>query len=133
MFHFASWASLALAVLLLVGHVFAPSLPPETASRLAQDPPPFIWLVPGLMHPTAAGALAGLSLSVSLLAATIGAAGLVVVKRADDQILMRGVARAFALGTTGLLALSIADSFGVQTFVISVVALCFAMAAVPQE
>jgi hypothetical protein len=133
MFYFASWASLALAALLVAGHVFAPGLAPEAASRLGQDPPPFIWLVPGLMHPTAAGALTGLSLSVSLLTATIGAAGLVVAKRADDEVLMRGVARAFALGTAGLLVLSIADSFGVQTFVISVVALCFAMAAVPQE
>jgi hypothetical protein len=133
MFWFASWASLGLAVLLLAGHLLAPGLTPEAATRLAQDPPPFIWLVPGLLHPDAAGALTGLSLSVSLLMATIGAAGLVVVKRAEDEVLIRGVARAFALGTSGLLALSIADSFGVQTFVISIVALCFAMAAVPQE
>jgi hypothetical protein len=105
----------------------------EAALRLGQDPPPFIWRVPGLMHPHAAGAVSGLSLSVALLTATIGAAGLVVAKRADDAVLVRGVARAFAIGTAGLLALSIADSFGVHTFLISVVALCFAMAAVPQE
>jgi len=133
MFAFASWASLALAGLLVAGHVLAPGLTPAAASLLASDPPPFIWRVASLMHPNAASTLNGLSLSVALLTATMGAAGLVVVKRADDEVLMRGVARAFAIGAGGLLALSIADSFGVHTFVISVVALCFAMAAVPQE
>ena len=133
MFYCASWVSLALSVLLLAGHLFGPGLTSEAALRLGQDPPPFIWRVPGLMQPHAAGAFNSLSLSVALLTATIGAAGLVVAKRADDAVLVRGVARAFAIGMAGLLAMSIASSFGVQTFVISIVALCFAMAAVPQE
>src|SRR6185369_12985618 len=40
MFAFASWASIALAALLVAGHVFAPGLPPATAALLGSDPPP---------------------------------------------------------------------------------------------
>jgi hypothetical protein len=130
-FRLGCWTAFAVAALHLVLHVWAAPLPADV-QRLDAVPPPAVIAVPGLLQPRTSGVLAGFSLAVGLFAATMGAAGLVLVKRTTDVVVLRGVARAFALGATGLLLLAILDFFSVLTFAIAAMALCFAMATVSE-
>lgn len=135
LFRVACWSAVGAAVLHLAAHVLVPAdLPAHAAAALAQTPAPHVFRVPGLLQPSFSDFVGGLSLSLSALLASIGGAGLAVAKHGGgDPKLMRGVAGAFALGMGALLVLSIAQFFGLQTFAIAVAALCFALAAVPEQ
>ena len=75
----------------------------------------------------------GFSLAFALLMTTMAAAGLAVQRRGrEDALLMRGVARAYALGFGALLVISVLSFFSVQSFFIAATALCFALAAVSE-
>jgi tryptophan-rich sensory protein len=96
--------------------------------------PAYVIQVPGLRQPTYLGVVSALSLSYALLFATIGAAGLAVVRHGQHQPkLLRAVAGAFATGTALALVVSVVLSFSLQTFVLAVVPMCFGLAAVPEE
>jgi hypothetical protein len=133
MLRLGCWIACGFAVLHLAIHL-ATAGPLAAATSPAGAAPPFVFRIPGLLQPEFAGVFTGFSLSVSLLAATIGAGGLAVIRYGgDNEPLLRGVARAFAIGTAGLLVVSIASFFSLQTFVISLMAMCFGLACVPQE
>ena len=141
LFQLGCWLACATAALHLVAHVaIGGTAAPAAASSVAtdavqpaQEVPPYLLLVPGQEWPAREKVADGLSLSLVALLATIGAAGLAVGKRGHgDALLMRGVARAYAVGAAAVLVVSIFDFFSVQTFFLSMVALCFALAAVPE-
>jgi hypothetical protein len=135
MFQLGCWTAFGTAVLHLLAHLFAPGgLSAESAEPLRALPPPFVFLVPGSRQPHFTGTVSAFSLVLPLLLTTIGAAGLAVLRYGHrDDALLRGVSRSFALGTAGLLLLSIGEFFSLQTFAISLVAMCFGLASVPQE
>jgi hypothetical protein len=96
--------------------------------------PTHVWLVPGLWQPTFAGVLDGFSLTVAMLTATLGAAGLVVMHfgHAEPE-LTRRLARVFAIGMAMCLIVSVATMFSVETFFVATAAMCFGLASVRPE
>lgn len=134
LFQLGCWTAVAAALLHVSALLVVPGgLSEHATAALAQTSPPHVFRVPGLRQPTFLGVLEGMSLGVPILLASIGAAGLVVARRGSaDPRLVRGVAGAFALGTGALLLLSIAQFFSLLTFVLAIVAMCFALAAVPE-
>jgi hypothetical protein len=135
LFQLGCWVAFATAIVHLAEHVSGlNALGPDAAASINAFPATYVILVPGLHQPTFLSVLNGFSLSLALLVATIGGAGLVVLRYGADQpLLLRGVARVFAIGTGMLLALSIEGFFSVQTFCMATMALCFALSAVSQE
>lgn len=135
LFQLGCWVAFATAILQVAAHVLTPIVAdPHVEAGLALLPPASVFLVPGLRQPTFTSVFDGLSLSLAMLVATIGAAGLAVIRHGlESPLLMRGVARAFALGSAMLLVLSITDYFSILTFPIAVMAMCFALAAVTPE
>lgn len=135
LFQFGCWTAIAAAVVHLIAHLTVQTdFSPHATEALAQMTPPYVFRVPGLRQPTFLGVFAGLSLVLPLLLASIGAAGLAVARHGrNDRRLVRSVAGVFAIGVGTLLVVSVARFFGLQTFVIAVVAMCFALAAVPEE
>lgn len=131
LFQFGCWSALATAVLHVVAHILVPA----AAGAVAPGAPaPHIVRVPGVLRPDVLSVLNGFSLGVAMLLASIGAAGLAVARHAGDYaVLLRRVAGAFAIGTGGLFVLSVMQFFSLQSFALSIVALCFALAAVPEE
>lgn len=135
LFQFGCWSAVGAAVLHLAAYLAIPAdLSGHAADALAQMTPPHVFRVPGLRQPVFTGILDGFSLAWPVLLASIGAAGMAVARHGRDNAkLLRGVAGAFALGTGALLVLSVVRFFSLQTFAIAIVALCFALAAVPEE
>lgn len=131
-FQFGCWSAIAAAMLHLAAYFAVPAdLSTLDAAAVAA---PHVFVVPGMFQPSLLSVTSGLSLSLALLLASIGGAGLAVVRHGGDHAkLLRGVSGAFALGTGALLVVSVAQFFGVLTFVIAVVALCFGLASVPEE
>jgi hypothetical protein len=120
----------ATAVLHLVGHLVFPT---PAGSPAVSGRPPGLFLVPGQDIPTSQDVAKGFSLAWALLLATLASAGLAVGKRGyEDTVLLRGVARAYALGAAVLLVISVQNFFSLQSFLIAIVALCFALAMVPE-
>jgi len=128
LFQLGCWMAWVTAAIHLAGHVFvAGTQPPVSGS------PAYLFLIPNQPVPDAAAVADGLSLALPLLLVTLGAAGLVVHRRgADDPALLRGVARAYALGTGILLAVSVLSFFSLLSFLLVVTALCFALAGVTE-
>lgn len=135
LFQLGCWVAFATALLHLAAHIAGPAtVSPHATAGLSMLSPSYVFIVPGLRRPTFVSVIDGLSLSVALLIATIGATGLAVLKHGSESpLLLRGVTRAFAVGSAGLLVISITDYFSMQTFLISVMAMCFALAAVTPE
>ncbi len=135
LFQLGCWLAFATAIVHLAEHVSGlNALEPGAVANINALRATYVILIPGLHQPTFLSVLNGFSLSLALLVATIGAAGLVVLKYGADQpLLLRGVSRALAIGTGMLLALSIEGFFSAQTFVMATMALCFALSAVSQE
>jgi hypothetical protein len=132
LFRLGCWVALATALAHLAAHVIVPgSL--DAAPGAATATPSAVFLVPGLRQPTFVSVFDGFSLSLAVLLATLGGAGLTVANYADGSAtLMRRVSRTFALGTAMLLIVSVAEFFSLVTFLIAVFALCFALAAVTE-
>lgn len=135
LFQLGCWAAFGAAALHLVAHVaITGGLSPHAAEGLSASPATHLIAIPGIRQPTLQGMVDGFSLGLSLLLATIGAAGLVVARYGhDDARLFRGVARAFTLGTAALLMVSIARFFSLDTFALAVVVTCFGLACVPEH
>lgn len=135
LFQLGCWMAFAVAACQLLVHVAAGSeLSPHAVAGLALEPPGYVFLVPGLRQPTFPGVVDALSLSFALLFATIGAAGLAVVRHGQlNPRLLRAVAGALATGTGLALVVSVVLAFSLQTFVLAVVPMCFALATVPPE
>jgi hypothetical protein len=135
LFQLGCWLAFATAVAHLAEHVSGlNALDPAIVAHIDTVRPTYVIPIPGLHQPTFLGVLNGFSLSLSLLLATIAAAGFVVLKYgADHALLLRGVSRAFAFGIGMLVVLSIEGFFSLQTFFMLVTALCFALSAVSQE
>jgi hypothetical protein len=133
LFDLGCWLALVTAGIHLVGHLLVSgSAVPGSAATPGQRPA-YLFLVQGQSVSSTDQVADGLSLSFSLLLATLGSAGLVVGKRGhDDALLLRGVARAYALGTGVLLVVSILTFFSFQTFAIATMAVCFGLATVTE-
>jgi hypothetical protein len=132
LFKLGCWTAFATAALHLLAHLLVPS-----ADKPGPEPadlrPGYLVLVPGQPIPSAGEVADGFSLAFSLLLATMAAAGIVVAHRGqDDPLLLRGVARAFAIGSGVLLVLSVLLFFSLQSFAIAAMALCFALGAVSE-
>ena len=135
LFQLGCWVAFATAVVHLAEHVSGlNALDPVIVTHINAARPTYVIPIPGVHQPTFLSVLNGFSLSVSLLLATIGAAGLVVLKYGAGQaLLLRGVSRAFGFGLGMLVVLSIEGFFSVQTFFMVVAALCFALSGVSRE
>lgn len=135
LFQLGCWVAIAGAALHLAIHVIGGrSLSPHAQAGMSMMAPDYVILVPGLRQPTYLGIVDALSLSYALLLATVGAGGLAVARHGRyEPTLLRGVAGAFAVGTGLSLVVSVALSFGLMTFVLAVAAMCFGLAAVPEE
>lgn len=131
LFRLGCWVAFATAAIHLLAHLFMTGSPQSVDS--ATTWPAYLFTVPGQTIPSIGQVADGFSLSFSLLLATIAGAGLVVATRgADDPLLLRGVSRAYAMGSGVLLVISILMFFSVQSFAIAMMALCFALAAVSE-
>ena len=124
----------AVAIVHLAAHIVGTSeLSPHASAQLNMLAPSHVFVIPGIRRPLFTSVLDGLSLSLTVLVATLGAAGLSVLAHAQDERLLKSMARVFALGSSALLFLSISEFFSLQTFVIAMMTMCFALAAVSQE
>jgi len=66
--------------------------------------------------------------------ATFGAVGLMVVRRGtEDPVLVRGVARAFALSSAVLLVISLTHFFIIPSLFIALMTVSFAVASVSER
>jgi hypothetical protein len=132
LFELGCWLAFATAVVQVAGHLMRPA-PSALAASLAGVTAPYLIFVPGQDAPTWVQAFDGYSVSMPLLLATLGAAGLAVQKRGyQDATLLRGVARAYAVGSAVLLVVAVISFFSLQAFFIATMALCFALAAVTE-
>jgi hypothetical protein len=132
LFELGCWTAFATAAVHLAGHVLASGAGHDTAvsvERLSGA----LFLVPGQDPPSPDQVAGGFSLALSLLLGTLAAAGVAVGKRGhEDPTLLRGVAKAYAVGGAVLLVVSILMFFSLQTFFIAAMALCFALASVTE-
>ena len=135
LFQLGCWVAFVVAGLQVLAHVVGgQEASPHAEAGLRMLSPDYVVLVPGLRQPTFLGIVDALSLNYALLLATIGAAGLAVVRHGQgNSKLLRSVAGAFAIGTGMALVTSVALSFSLQTFVLAIVAICFGLSAVPEE
>lgn len=135
LFQLGCWVAIATSIVHLAAHITGASL-----VGAGYDPalevllPTHVWLVPGLWQPSFAGVLDGFSLTVAMLTATIGGAGLVIVGYKDvEPTLTRRVARVFAIGMAMFLLVSITSMFSIETFFVATTAMCFGLASVTPE
>lgn len=135
LFHLGCWCCFGAAFVHALAHVAGGhELSPHALAGLSLLPPDFVIAVPGSRQPSYRGIVEGLSLSLPVLLATVGGAGLAVARHGrGDAALVRAVAGAFALGTTAVLLLSGIFFFSLVTFVLALPAMCFALAAVREE
>ena len=135
LFQLGCWMAVVVAAAHALVHVAtAGDLTPHAEAGLAMLGPRYVLPVPGLRQPTYPGIVSAMSLTITLLFATIGAAGLAVVRRRDfTPRLLRSVAGALAAGTGLTLVVSVALAFSAETFLIALVPICFGLAAVPEE
>lgn len=134
-FRLGCWAAFVASAVHVSAHVFgAGGISPHAATALAAAPAPYVFSVPGLLRPSFLAMVDGFSLAWPVLLAAMGAAGLAVARHGDGNAsLLRSVAGSFALGTGALLVLSVMQFFGLQSFAIAVVAICFGLACVPEH
>lgn len=135
LFQLGCWVAVAAAALHVAVHVMVGGdLSPHAEAGMSMLSPDYVVRVPGLRQPTYRGVVDALSLSHALLLATIGAGGLAVARHGQfNPKLLRAVAGAFAIGTGMALITSAVLSFSLETFVLAIVAICFGLAAVPEE
>ena len=132
LFQLGCWVACATAALHLIGHIFVAGT--AGSPWAAGASPAYLFLVPGQQVPSPSEVADGLSLALSLLLATLGAAGLAVLNRGHaDPVMMRGMARIYGLGIGLVLLVSILDFFSLQTFLLAIAGMCFGLAAVSEE
>jgi hypothetical protein len=123
-FKFACWVTFLTAAIHMVGHV-AGSPPPANATEQQ---------MPGGGERSILDFQTGFSLMFATMLATFGAVGLMVVKRGtEDPVLVRGVARAFALSSAVLLVISLTHFFIIPSLFIALMTVSFAVASVSER
>jgi len=134
-FQLGCWAAFAAAGVHVAAHVFGLSdLSPHASVGMSMLAPDYVFAVPGPRQPTYRSVVDGLSLSLPLLLATIGAAGLAVSRHGNNDVrLMRSVSAVFAIGLAALLVTSVALFFSALTFALALPAMCFGLACVPES
>ena len=132
LFQFGCWTALFTAIVYLVGHIVGPPAPVNDTERQLMDlATNYRFALPGGADRSLMDVLNGFSLIFALMLATIGSAGLVVRKRGhEDAALMMGVARAFTVSSSVLLAVSLTNFFIVPTLFIAAMTTCFFCASV---
>jgi len=132
LFQFGCWAAVTIAVVHLAGHLMGPQVPAnDTERQLLTLATTYRFTLPGGAERSLMDFLNGFSLMFSLLVATMGGVGLIVQKRARQDVpLMLGVARTFTVSSAALLGLSLTNFFIVPTLFLAVMAVCFFCASV---
>jgi hypothetical protein len=134
LFRIGCWSAILTAFVHLAGHIIGPPPPGTDEARMIADVAHSAQFeLPGGSRRTIVELLDGFSLAFAALLATLGAAGVIVHKRAgDDAMLLQSVARVFAVCLAGLLVISMLKWFIVPTVLIAFVAVAFALASVRQ-
>lgn len=132
LFKFGCWAALVAAAVHLGGHIALPLSPVNEAERQLLDlASGYRFAFPGGSERTLMDMLDGFSLTFAVFFASLGAVGLVVARRGQqDALLMYGVAQSAAVASAVTLAISLTHFFIVPNLFIAVVAVCFGVAAV---
>jgi hypothetical protein len=132
LFKFGCWAAIVTAIAHLLAHIALPPTPVNDTERQLLDlAVNYRFAFPGGSERALMDMLNGLSLAFALFFAALGAIGLVVARRGqDDALLMYGVAQSAAVASAVMLAISLAYFFIVPNLFIAVVAVCFGVAAV---
>lgn len=132
---FACWVALVTAAVVMVGHVSGP--PPAanaTEQQILDLMTNYYFAMPGGSERSMHDVLNGFSLLFVTTLATLGAVGLMVQKRGkDDPVLVRGVARACALGSLVMLVISLTHFFIIPTLFIGLMTVSFAVASVSER
>lgn len=131
-FRIGCYLALLMALVHMVGHVAGPQAPANDTERQLLDlATTYEYSVPGGARRTLMDFMNGFSLAYSTLLAAIGALGLVIAKRGQqDPLLMVGAARVIALSAAGLLLVSLTQFFIVPTIFTAAILVPFAVASV---
>ena len=134
-FKFGCWVTFLTAALHMVAHITGPPPPANATEQQILDLiTNYYFPMPGGSERSLLDFQSGFSLMFSTLLATLGAAGLMVVKRGtDDPVLVRSVARAFALGGVVMLVISLTHFFIVPSMFIALLTVSFAVASVSER
>jgi hypothetical protein len=132
LFRFGCWATIGTAILHVAAHLGGPQAPTnDTERQLLELATTYRYTMPGGAERSLMDLTNGLSLTMALLLATMGAVGLIVQKRArHDTTLMLAVARTMTVSSAALLAISLTNFFIVPTLCIAVMVVCFFVASV---
>ncbi len=134
-FKFACWVTFLTAAIHMVGHV-AGSTPPANATeqQIRDLITNYYFPMPGGGERSILDFQTGFSLMFATMLATFGAVGLMVVRRGtEDPVLVRGVARAFALSSAVLLVISLTHFFIIPSLFIALMTVSFAVASVSER
>jgi len=134
-FKFACWVAFLTAAVHMAAHISGPPPPTNATEQQIQDLiTNYYFPMPGGGERSIMDFYAGFSLMFSTLMAMSGAVGLMVVRRGtEDPVLVRGVARAFALGGLVLLVISLTHFFIVPSLFIALLTVSFAVASVSER
>jgi len=134
-FKFACWVTFLTAAVHMVGHI-AGSPPPANATeqQIRDLITNYYFPMPGGGERSIQDFQTGFSLMFATMLATFGAVGLMVVRRGtEDPVLVRGVARALALGCLVLLVISLTHFFIIPSLFIALMTVSFAVASVSER
>jgi hypothetical protein len=125
-------ATLLCAVLHLVGHISGgPPAANDTEVKLLDLASSYKFSLPGGVHRSIMDFQNGYSLSFAMLLGTIGATGIIVAKRGQqDLLLILAVARQFAVASTLLTVIALTHFFIIPSMCFALMAVCFAIASV---
>ena len=125
-------ATLLCAVLHMIGHISGGPAPAnDTEVKLLDLANSYKFSLPGGAHRSVMDFQNGYSLSFAMLLGTIGATGLIVARRGQQDVpLMLAVARTFAVGSVVLTVIGLTHFFIVPAMCFALMAVCFAIASV---
>lgn len=132
LFRIGCWTAIITAVVHLAGQIAGPAAPAnDTEAQLMSLAATYRVSMPGGAERSLMDFLTGFSLAFALLLAVIGATGLVVAKRGQqDPVLMSAVARVFAASGVALLVISMYYWFLIPSLCIATMAFAFLLASV---
>ena len=131
-FQFGCWAALVAAVVHLAGHIAGPPVAVNDDERqLFQLMATYRFAFPGGAERTMMDFMSGSNLVMAVLLSAMGAMGLVVAKRGQqDSQLMYATARIAAIASVVVLVISLTHFFIVPTLFFAAVTVCFMVSAV---
>jgi hypothetical protein len=128
---FGCWVAFGSAALHLLGHVAGGLQGATDAERqLLQMAASSKFAFPGGAQRSLMDLLNGFGLIFAAQLATMGALGLIIQKRSDDELLMLATARVLTGGGVVLLVISFTHFFIIPTMCIALMTLCFGLASV---